>query len=426
MIFYRFRIAVKKELKLLLHDRAGMALMFIMPILLVYVITIIQDSAFKIVNENKISILVVNNDSGNEGERLIDLMNEAKIFDLYTMKGLEEGKISQTLIDKNYLSALLIPVDFSSSLIQKSDLLSTTMLGELGMETDNSIPELRMPDMNFYHDPALQENYCASIVNVVNSLIKTMEGEILIRQICKSLDVQAVEEDLNMIISQNNLALTRIPATLTGEILLPNSTQHNVPAWTIFAMFFMVVSLGNNIVRERVNGAFIRLQTMPTSLTLVLGAKLFVYFFAAVFQVALIFTLAKLTFPSIGLPPLTLPENHFSLVVVVAFCSLSAVSYATLVGMFAKTPEQANGFGAVSIVILASIGGIWVPSFVMPDYLQTLSYFSPLYWCLEGFYTLFLRGGDLNFLTPILLGLTAFISVCFTAVYFRLKAEKMI
>ena len=230
-------------MKLLLHDRAGMALMFIMPILLVYVITIIQDSAFKIVNENKISILVVNNDKGSEGDRLIDLMNEAKIFDLYTMKGLEEGKIAQTLIDKNYLSGLLIPVDFSASLIQKSDLLSTTMLGELGMEMEESPTALNMPDMNFYHDPALQENYCASIVNVVNSLIKTMEGEILIRQICQSLEVQDVEDELNQIIASNSLSLNRIPATLTGETLLPNSTQHNVPAWTIFAMFFMVVSL---------------------------------------------------------------------------------------------------------------------------------------------------------------------------------------
>ena len=47
--------------------------------------------------------------------------------------------------------------------------------------------------------------------------------------------------------------------------ITPNATQHNVPAWTIFAMFFIIMSLGGSVVREKVSGSFIRLKTLPTN-----------------------------------------------------------------------------------------------------------------------------------------------------------------
>jgi ABC-2 type transport system permease protein len=31
----------------------------------------------------------------------------------------------------------------------------------------------------------------------------------------------------------------------------PNSVQHNVPAWTLFAIFFIVIPLSINIVKEK-------------------------------------------------------------------------------------------------------------------------------------------------------------------------------
>ena len=57
--------SIKKEFFILLNDKIGLALLFIMPVLLVLIITIVQDSAFKVVNENKFSLLIVNKDSGN-------------------------------------------------------------------------------------------------------------------------------------------------------------------------------------------------------------------------------------------------------------------------------------------------------------------------------------------------------------------------
>lgn len=425
---FKLKIAIKKEFLLLMHDKAGLALMFAMPLLLVYVITIVQDSAFQIVNENKISILIINKDQGEQGKKLVKLMSESGLFKLKEDKNIEQKNIKNTLQEQDFLTGLWISPDFTEKITQKANLVSGTMMKELGLgEGDSTLPQkINITPLEFYHDPVLQENYCFSIISMVDAFLKSIEGELFINQMCEQLDLKESPEQLKTAMIDNRVPINRIAATASDSDKIPNSTQHNVPAWTIFAMFFMVVSLGNNIVKERLNGSFIRLKTMPTSFAVVLGAKMFIYLAAAVFQVALIFSLAKLTFPALGLPELTMPGNILGFILVVIMSGLAAVSYALLVGAMVRTQEQSHGFGSMSIVILAAIGGIWVPSFVMPEYMQTLSLISPLNWCLEGFYILFLKGGLWSELQIVLLGLLVFSMVCWGLVYLKLKKDKII
>ncbi len=37
--------------------------------------------------------------------------------------------------------------------------------------------------------------------------------------------------------------------------VISNSVQHNVPAWSIFAMFFIVIPIAGNMIREREDGS---------------------------------------------------------------------------------------------------------------------------------------------------------------------------
>ena len=76
--------------------------------------------------------------------------------------------------------------------------------------------------------------------------------------------------------------------------------------------------------------------------------------------------------------------------------------------------------------IFGAIGGILVPTFVMPGFMQFASNFSPLHWCLEGFYILFLKGGSWHELRSVLLFLGVFILICQLFTYFKLRIEKII
>ncbi|MGB5896206.1 MAG: hypothetical protein WBG58_18675, partial [Ignavibacteriaceae bacterium] len=70
MYTIRLFASIHKEFLLLVRDRAGLALMFLMPLALVIVITIIQDNTFKIVSNSKISLILVNNDQGDIGKTI--------------------------------------------------------------------------------------------------------------------------------------------------------------------------------------------------------------------------------------------------------------------------------------------------------------------------------------------------------------------
>jgi ABC-2 type transport system permease protein len=145
-----------------------------------------------------------------------------------------------------------------------------------------------------------------------------------------------------------------------------------------------------------------------------------------VLQAAVIFSMGIWLFPLIGLPALNLPSDYLALLVVTLVCGWCAVSYAICMGVYAHTQEQANGFGAVSIVILAAIGGLLVPSFAMPDGFKTVAVISPLHWSIEAYYRLFLEGGKLKDVIPNLLPLLGITVLIQLAAYIGLKKKNLI
>jgi ABC-2 type transport system permease protein len=263
-------------------------------------------------------------------------------------------------------------------------------------------------------------------MGIIQSYMSVIENSLMIDRMYSNMELGNKSEKLKEKMISNRVAIDQIVASSGNSTAIPNSTQHNVPAWTIFAMFFMVVSLGSNIVKERINGSFLRLKTMPTTFMLVMFSKMAIYVIVAVLQVALTFSMGIWILPRLGLPLLTVPHNFVALVAVVLISSMAAVSYALMIGSFAKTEQQANGFGAISIIIFGAIGGILVPTFVMPGFMQFAANFSPLHWCLEGFYVLFLKGGSWQELRYVFAFLGIFILICQLGTYFKLRLERII
>jgi ABC-2 type transport system permease protein len=131
-------------------------------------------------------------------------------------------------------------------------------------------------------------------------------------------------------------------------------------------------------------------------------------------------------FPYIGLPALNLPSDVFALFIVTLVCGWCAVSYSICVGVFADTQEQANGFGAVSIVILSSIGGLMVPSFAMQGFAKSAANFSPMHWCLQSYYSLFLEGGNLRDVVNNIILLLIITAVLQLVIFWGLKRKNLI
>ena len=113
---------------------------------------------------------------------------------------------------------------------------------------------------------------------------------------------------------------------------------------------------------------------------------------------------------------------------VALFSGLAAIGFGILLGTIAKTHEQSAPFGATMVVILAALGGVWVPVFIMPLFMQYISRISPMNWGLNAFYDVLLRNGGLSQILPeiILLLLFFLITTTIAILYDNLKSFSII
>jgi ABC-2 type transport system permease protein len=410
------RATIIKDSKILLRDRVGLFMMFFMPILLVIVITSVQNSTFELVNNNKVSLVVFNNDGGPLGDQLVEAIRKIGLFKLQIAdSAMSDHDIISTMYNKDALVAVVIPAGFTSFIQNKADEIATRALNDPDSVHAKATTSTELPDsLRMYYHPVMQVSFRQSIEGALRSSVQVIEGETIVKKLYAAVNQKEIPTDLEKQILFSQLPITEIPVSRSGSRTIPNASQHNVPAWTIFAMFFIVLSLGGTMVREKNSGSFIRLKTMPASYLHALYSKQLVYLTVTILQAAVIFAIGNKIFPYIGLPALHLPKDVWALFIVTAVTGYCAVNYAICVGVFANTPEQSNGFGAISILIMAALGGLIVPSFAMPAHLQKLLQISPLHWSLEAYYGLFLEGGKLsdiwmNILS--LLGITVLIQI---------------
>ncbi len=395
---YKLRATIVKDLLILTRDKVGLLTMFAMPIVLAIVITALQNSTFELVNDNKVPLLLCNKDTGEISRQLVTAIEKVGIFNLkQVIANQSEKEISDRMHAKDALIAIIIPTDFSAKITLKAKNISSKALRDFGMDTDtvNAVSNHAESITLLYH-PVLQESFRQSIKGALRSTLQLVESKQILKSLYFSLNEKELPEQLENEILNNQIAINEIPISRDGSRRIPNATQHNIPAWTIFAMFFVVVSLGSSVVKEKLNGSFVRLKTLPTNYFLALLSKQVTYLFVTLLQAAVIFAIGIWLFPFMGLPGLNLPSDLIGLFLVALICGWCAVSFAICIGVFAQTQEQANGIGAVSIVLLAAIGGLLVPSFAMPDSFKTIIKLSPLHWGLEAFYGLFLEGGKLK------------------------------
>ena len=73
---FKIWATIKKDFRILIRDKVGLALMFGMPILLVIVITSVQNSTFELVNNNKVALLVYNKDKGEISTEFIQAVEK--------------------------------------------------------------------------------------------------------------------------------------------------------------------------------------------------------------------------------------------------------------------------------------------------------------------------------------------------------------
>lgn len=161
---------------------------------------------------------------------------------------------------------------------------------------------------------------------------------------------------------------------------------HTAPGMMLQFAIAGLLTAAQIIVIERKSRALQRLLTTATRrLEILLGHYLAI--FTLIFGQFLIL---------ISLSMLALRINYQSrplATLLVAFCAaLSIAALGLLIGMLAKTEDQAVVFSLIPMFVFSGIGGAWVPLEVTGEAFQAIGHISPIAWAMDGFKDISIRG----------------------------------
>lgn len=415
---------IKKEITLIIRDLGGLIVLFLMPLLLILIVTFVQDGAYKAISKEKTSILLVDNDKGEISHKIKEILNNSDIFNIVTQQNnlpINEVQAQQKVLKGEYLMAIIIPENLSSIIKNQ---VSNNVNNIINTFTGDKIQSIENKgvinnEIRLYFDPTLQISFKENIKINIDKIIYSIENQYIYEAFQQQLEVENIE------LSQKIISFKEInPKVNQEEEKLPNSVQHNVPAWALFAIFFIVIPLSSNIVKEKLQGTGLRVFTSPQPYSFFLLGKIITYLIISVLQFILMLLVGLYFFPLLGLPALDISGKLLLLLFVAMASGLSAISIGILLGTLASTQEQSAPLGATLTVILAAIGGIWVPVFAMPHIMQIISKISPMHWALQAFYDILLRDGNFLLILPKVSLLLGFSIVCFLIAIYYEKIRK--
>ncbi len=190
---------------------------------------------------------------------------------------------------------------------------------------------------------------------------------------------------------------------------------HTAPGMMLQFAIAGLLTAAQIIVTERRSRTLLRLLTTATS-----RVHILVGHFLAIFS--LIFTqfMILITFGQFVLKVdyLRVPEATL----LVAFCAALCISaLGLLIGIFAKTEEQAIAFSLIPMFVFSGLGGAWVPLEFTGETFQAIGHISPVAWGMDGFENIVARGlGFESVLVP------AAALVGYAALFFILAAWRLI
>ncbi|MFT7776876.1 ABC transporter permease [Roseateles sp.] len=183
-----------------------------------------------------------------------------------------------------------------------------------------------------------------------------------------------------------------------------NSYAHSFAGMGVQFILMSGVELALGLLLMRRLGLWKRLRAAPLSRAQLLGSRILASALISLIVFAVIYAVAIAAF---GVRVLGSPAG-FALVLVCF--SLLTASFGLLVAALGRTPEATRGLAILATLLMVMLGGAWVPAFIFPEWLQTLSLAVPTRWAVDALDAMTWRGlpfADALLPSAVMLGFSA-------------------
>jgi len=404
-VMIKLLYTLKKEFLLIARDVHAVAILFVMPAMFIMIMSLAMRDLFESHSGVSIAVLTVNRDAGQDAEQFVKAIEGLTTFKLRPLaKDATNKQIRELMFAEDYKFALILREGFSN------------WINDGVRPKDEKMLELLVnSSVTAQTQMVLKGTLEANLAKLRRDKFVERLGGILETVGINKAAMPANEEspiDLRYIYRGNR------------SFKAPSAVQQSVPAWLVFSMFFIVIPLSNTFISERGQGTLMRLRSMNVSRLFLIVGKMVPYLFVNAIQVVIMIAIGRYIVPLFGGTAL-LPGNSFGgLALISAMVSFGAIALALFIATVARTTEQATTIGGVLNIIFAALGGVMVPTFVMPLFMQKLANLSPMSWGMEGFLDIFLREGGTIDVLPESLALFLFGVFMLTLTVIVLKRQR--
>ena len=412
---FKFFSACRKESLILIRDLAGLILLFLMPMIMVVILALVQEKGWSsITKDPSIPVLLVDEDQDTLGARIQEGLKGSNIFKIFTSidgKKLTREIAREKIAKGEYNVGVIIPKGSTRIIRHKVQVMVTQVVSGIMMPVDNPFLDIQSNDsvnISVYFDPGIKGTFKYAFMATMKEYSMLIESSMIFSSFNSELRKMFPQYRPPKTDYRETVYFSEIFPAGKDEKAVPSTTQHNVPAWALFAMFFIVIPMSGSMIKEREEGSMIRIYTMPVSYFTIFMAKVGVYTVVCIIQFILMMLAGRYVLPLARIAPLTIGSNYLGILLMMIASSLAALGFAIAVGTIARTHQQAAAFGVVSVVVFTALGGLWVPVYFMPEVMRTIATWSPLNWGHVGFIDLFLRQATIIDILPSLMKLLAF------------------
>ncbi|MBN1178537.1 MAG: ABC transporter permease [Anaerolineae bacterium] len=347
-VFYTLSVAWK-EIQLISKDRGGLALLFILPLLIGSLVGGINVQLNSGSEDGGIlvNVSLANEDAGIFGERIADALLEIDALDVQVRDSAAEAEALVSAGD--VAAAIVIPTGFSDDIDTHTPTEIEVIVDMAQIQSANIVTGI----MNQVVDEVTIWGEVQYGVYTILAESGALEGAGPEVQMATGAQIMGVimtqlnqmRHDPAIVVASENLE----GATVEGGIIL--FLAYVFPGFSVMFVFFIVGMAGASILKERESGTLRRLVAAPISRGAIIAGKMIAYILLACLQVTVLFTVAKVAFD------MPLGESPLGLVVVTVVVAFVATALGMLVAGIVKSAKQADDVGTILGFVLAGVGG---------------------------------------------------------------------
>lgn len=349
------------DLKVVLRERNTLMWLFIMPGIFFFFIGTVTQGGVGFLGDTAVSLVVENNDSGYLGGHLEERLKENQ-FDLLSPE--DASKVTEDGEEITY-PTLFIPEEFTENVLAGKQVTLIYTGKSSGLSNNYDFIRLQKAAYTFL-------------------------GDVIITGLDQPPTNTALSEMLEI------KALTTLEVKPAGQSkTIPSGMQQAIPGTLVmFTLLVLLTSGASALVFERENQLLRRLASAPFTRGQIVAGKWAGRMGLAVVQVGVAALIGSFLF---GMDwGGSLPMVLVILFGWAAFCT----SLALLLGSIGKSESQVTGFGVLTSMVLAALGGCWWPIEVAPEWMQQAQMFIPTGWTMDALHKLISFGADWQSVLP--------------------------